>query len=72
MRFDERTIKRILRKYKDVFDSLEYYDRTHQKLWGRARIDVTLHRKVIKKLKDLKEKTGKPVSRIIEEAVSKI
>lgn len=72
MPFDEKTVKRIMQKYKDVFDILEYYDRTHEKLWGRRRIDITLHRKIIKKLKDLREKTGKPVSRIIEEAVERI
>jgi len=72
MRFDNKNINRIMKKYKDVFDILEYYDKTYQKLWGRDRIDITLHRKVIKKLKDLKKKTGKPISRIIEEAVQQI
>ncbi len=72
MLFDDKTINRIMKKYKDVFDILEHYDRTHEKLWGRDRIDITLHRKVIKKLKDLKKKTGKPLSRIIEEAVQQI
>ena len=72
MLLDEKTIKRIIKKYKDVFDSLEYYDKTHKKLWGRGRIDITLHRRVIKKLKDLKQQTGKSVSRIIEEAIQQI
>ena len=72
MRYDNRNIKRIINKHKDIFDSLEHYDRTHEKLWGRKRIDITLNRSIIKKLRDLSEKTGRPVSRIIEEAVSKI
>ena len=33
---------------------------------------MTLDKKIIKKLKMLRDKTGKPVSRIIEEAVEKI
>lgn len=72
MQLDEKTIKRIRKKYKDAFDSLEYYDKTHEKLWGRERIDITLHRKIIKKLKDLKQKSGKPISRIIEDAIKNI
>ncbi|MDO8509417.1 MAG: ribbon-helix-helix domain-containing protein [Nanoarchaeota archaeon] len=71
MRFDEKNINRIMKKYKDAFDILEYYDRTRIKLWGRERIDITLHRKIIKKLRDLKKKTGKPISRIIEESLEK-
>jgi len=72
MQFDDKTIKKIMQKYKDVFDSLEYYDKTHEKLWGRERVDITLNRKIIRKLRDLRKKTGKPVSRIIEDAVQRI
>lgn len=61
-----------MEKYKDIFDSLEHYDRTHKKLWGRERIDITLHRKIIEKLRNLKAKTGKSMSRIVEEAVEDI
>ena len=61
-----------MKKYKEVFDSLAHYDETREKLWGRERIDITLNKKIIKKLKELKERTGKPVSRIIEEAVEQI
>ena len=39
---------------------------------GRKRIDITLSKEIIKKLRELKEKTGKPISRIIEEAVAEI
>ncbi len=68
----DNKIKLILNKYKKDFEELELYDRTREISWGRERIDVTLNRKIIRKLKMLKEKTGKPVSRIIEEAVEKI
>jgi len=69
MQFDEKTIKRIKEKYKDAFEALEYYDKTHKKLWGRERIDVTLNRKTIRKLKEIKKKTGIPVSQLIEDAL---
>ena len=69
MRFDKKTIEKIKKKYKDSFDALEYYDKTHKKLWGRERIDITLHRKIIEKLRKKKEETGKPISRLIEEAI---
>lgn len=68
----ENKIKLILNKYKRDFEELELYDRTREISWGRKRIDITLNKRVIKKLKMLKEKTGKPISRIIEEAVEKI
>jgi len=64
-------IKKIMLKYKDSFEALEHYDLTREKTWGRARIDITLNRKLISKLKNLKKKTGKPVSQIIEECIEK-
>jgi len=67
MRFDKKTINRILRENKEAFEMLENYDKTRELPFQRKRIDVTLSVKTIKKLKELKEKTGKPISRIIEE-----
>ena len=69
MQLDERKIKEIMRKNKDVFDSLEHYDKTHELPFQRKRIDITLSVRAINKLKQLREKTGKPISRIIEECV---
>ena len=60
-------IKKILKKYKDVFDALENYDKTQELPFQRKRIDITLSVATINKLKKLKEKTGKPISQIIEE-----
>ena len=59
--------KRILKKYKDVFEALENYDKTRELPFHRKRIDITLSVSVINKLKKLSKETGKPVSRIIEE-----
>ena len=59
-----------MHKYKEMFEILAQYDKTREWPLGRARIDVTLSKKTIQKLKKLKEKTGKPVSHIIEEAVN--
>ncbi len=59
----------ILKKYEDVFRNLENYDKTHELPFQRKRIDITLSFKTINKLKKLRKKTGKPISRIIEERI---
>ncbi len=59
--------KKILEKYKNVFEALENYDKTKELPFQRKRIDITLSVKTLKKLNELKQKTGKPISRIIEE-----
>ncbi len=56
-----------MRKYRDVFEALENYDKTHELPFQRKRIDVTLSVETINKLMKLREKTGKPISRLIEE-----
>ncbi|MBU1252078.1 MAG: ribbon-helix-helix protein, CopG family [Nanoarchaeota archaeon] len=61
--------KRILKKYRYVFEALENYDKTRELPFQRKRIDVTLSVKIIKKLKQMREKTGKSISRIIEEKI---
>jgi hypothetical protein len=60
---------KILRKYKKAFEMLEQYDKTRQLPFQRKRIDITLSVKTINKLKKMKEKTGKPISQIIEEKI---
>ena len=57
------------RYYKNVFEELEHYDRTREKLWVKERIDITLTLRIIKKLEKLKKKTGKPISHLIEEMI---
>lgn len=65
----KKTINKIKKKYKDVFEILENYDKTHELPFQRKRIDVTLSIQTINKLKKLREKTGKPISHIIEERI---
>jgi len=65
----QHEINKILKKYKDVFEMLENYDKTHELPFQRKRIDITLSVEAINKLKELSRKTGKPISRIIEEKV---
>ena len=60
-------INRIMKKYKKVFVNLENYDKTLELPFQRKRIDITLSVATINKLKAIKEKTGKPISQIIEE-----
>ncbi|MBS3080725.1 ribbon-helix-helix protein, CopG family [Candidatus Pacearchaeota archaeon] len=59
----------ILKKYKELFEALENFDKTRELPSQRKRVDVTLSVKTINKLKELKEKTGKSISRIIEERI---
>ena len=72
MQLNEERISRILKKYKKDFDEMALYDITREKLWAKRRLDITLTHRLIKKLKELSNKTGKPVSHIIEEAVEKM
>ena len=67
MALKQTQINKILKKYKDVFEALENYDKTRELPFQRKRIDITLSVKTINKLKKIREKTGKPISRIIEE-----
>jgi hypothetical protein len=60
-------INKILRENKDLFDSLARYDETMELPFQRKKINLTLSVEVINKLKRMKEKTGKPISRIVEE-----
>jgi len=62
-------INKILRKYKDVFETLKNYDKTHELPFQRRRIDITLSVKTINKLKRLSKETGKPISHIIEQKI---
>ncbi len=71
MSFTEQKIQRIFKKYKNVFEEMEHYDQTREKLWKKKRIDITLTLRLIKKLKQLSKQTGKPVSHLIEELVEK-
>lgn len=65
----EKTIERIKKKYKEVFEILENYDKTHELPFQRKRVDITLSVETINKLKKLSKKEGKPISRIIEEKI---
>ena len=70
MRSDE--IKKILKKHKKDFEILENYDKTRELPFQRKRIDITLSVETINNLRKLKEKTGKPISQIVEEKVKNL
>lgn len=63
-------IKRIMKKYKEVFEILENYDKTRELPFKRKRIDITLSVGTINQLKELRKKTGKPISQLIEEKIN--
>ena len=69
MQLTEELHKKIMKEGKYVFEILEQYDKTREWPIGRERIDITLSKRTILKLKKLREKTGKPISHIIEEAL---
>ena len=69
MQLSEKKINKILKENKQVFEALENYDKTKELPFQRKRIDVTLSVSTINKLKKLREQTGKPISRLIEECV---
>ena len=55
---------KIIRECKEMFQTLEEYDKTHELPFQRKRIDITLSVRTINKLKEKSKKTGKPFSRI--------
>lgn len=61
---------RIIRKYKELFEALENYDKIRELPSYKKRIDITLSNRTIEKLKELKKKTGKSMSKIIEEKLN--
>jgi len=76
MQLDKRTrslakLKFILSKYRELFKVLEEYDKTRELPFQKKRIDITLSVATINKLRRLKEKTGKPISQLIEESLNK-
>lgn len=64
-------IKKILKEYKDVFETLVRYDETRELPTQRKRIDITLSVDTINKLKRIKQKTGTPFSLIIEKSIQR-
>lgn len=60
-------IKQILKENKEAFEIMENYDKTRELPFQRKRIDITLSVETINKLKAIKQKTGKPISKIIED-----
>lgn len=63
-------LDKITRKYREMFEALEEYDKTRELPSQRKRVDITLSVRTINKLREESKRTGKPVSHIIEECVS--
>ncbi len=66
---NQKTINNLIKKNKEYFDAFENYDKTGEWLISRKRIDITLDKRIIKRLYLIKSKTKKPISRIIEECI---
>jgi len=66
-KMNQKEINKILKEYKDVFENLENYDKTRELPFQRKRIDITLSVRTLKKLKELSNQSGIPISRLIEQ-----
>ena len=66
---DKNKINKILKENAGLFKALEEYDKTRELPFQRKRIYLTLSVETLKKLKAIREKTGIPISRIIEEKI---
>jgi len=64
---NQKKINKILKENKELFEMLENYDKVREFPFQRKKINLTLAKATINKLKKLREQTGKPISRIIEE-----
>jgi len=60
----------IPKRYKEAFEQLENYDKTRELEVGRKRIDITLEKRLIKRLKNISRLKHQAVSRIVEEALN--
>ena len=69
MKFDKKTIEKMKKKYAHVFEILENYDKTCELPTQRKRIDITLSVSTLHTLKEISKKSGKSISRIIEEKI---
>ena len=66
---NQKQINKILKENKELFEMLENYDKTRELPFQRKKIYLTLAVATIKKLKMLREQTGKSISRIIDEKI---
>jgi len=67
---EQKLINKILKENKDLFDALAKYDETMELPFQRKKINLTLSVETINNLKKMKEKTGRPISRIVESMVA--
>jgi len=63
-------LNKIMKQGREAFELLEEYDKTRELLIGRKRIDITLNKKLILKLKQEAKKKDLPLSRLIEEKLN--
>ncbi|HLD78194.1 MAG TPA: hypothetical protein VJB16_04155 [archaeon] len=66
-----KNVERVLRENKKWFEMLEEYDRTGVWPLERKRVDLTLSRRTIAKLRAKAAAEGKSVSRVVDELVER-
>ncbi|MBL7206877.1 MAG: hypothetical protein ISS36_04725 [Candidatus Aenigmarchaeota archaeon] len=66
-----KDVKEIMEKYKEYLQMFEEFDRTGKFPLERVRIDLTLQRRNIDKLKKISKKENKKMSHLIDELIEK-
>jgi len=60
--------QKILKKYPEVFQALEDYDKTHKlrKIYIRKRLNITIDENVLRDFKEYSRKNAVNISRFVE------
>lgn len=67
------TVDKMLRKYPEVFEALEEFDRTHKlrKIYNRKRLNITIDENVLRDFKEYSRKNSINISRFVENQMLK-
>lgn len=68
---NDAELQSLLHEYADALAALEEYDRSRQLPSDRLRVDLTLSRKALRKLRQTSAASGKSMSRIVETAIER-
>jgi len=60
--------ERVLKKYPEIFEALEEYDKTHKlrKVYNRKRLNITIDENVLRSFKEFSRQKGLNISRFVE------
>jgi len=66
-----KTANKIIKKYPEVFQALEDYDKTHKlkKIYRRKRLNITIDENVLRDFKEFSRKKSINMSRFVENSM---